>query len=94
MALVVEGKGGNDLVETKRGKQYKDLVVTEIDPDFFNRDLKEERASARNAAANAAAAAVPQNIITTPEDFMNDFESDDDDDSDVEVDKSGLHEIL
>ena len=103
LALVVEGKGGNDLVETKRGKQYKDVVVTDIDPEFFNRDLKQERVLARNAAAITAAttaqnpaanaAAVPQNIITTPAAFMNDFESDDDDDS-VEVDESGLHENL
>ena len=32
MALVEEGNGGNDLVETKRGKRYRGLDLT---PDFL-----------------------------------------------------------
>ena len=35
MALIVKGKGGNDLVETKRGKKFRGLDVS---PGFLSRN--------------------------------------------------------
>ena len=33
LALIVQGKGGNDLVETKRGKKFRGL---DVPPEFFS----------------------------------------------------------
>ena len=51
LALIVEGGGGNDLVETKRGKKNRKL---EILPEIF-----ETRSNYVAAALAAAAAAAP-----------------------------------
>ena len=50
LALIVEGDGGNDLVETKRGKQFRNL---EISPEFLGNNYV---ATALLKAAAAAAA--------------------------------------
>ena len=51
LALIVEGNGGNDLVKTKRGKQFQNLRII---PEFLK----------NYAAVTAAAAATTTPTVT------------------------------
>ena len=55
LALIVEGDGGNDLVETKRGKQFRNL---EISPEFLGNNYVAIALAEAAPITTAAAAAV------------------------------------
>ena len=67
LALIVEGKGGNDLVEKKRGKRWAGL---DLEPEFLEADNK-----ITAAATNAT--------TTTPIKFCDLVVDDEDDDADA-----------
>jgi len=78
MVLLKAGNGGNDLVETKRGKLHRDLELPET---FLNDDINEATVGTninRNANTNI-------NGIIHGQNNIRDIESDDDDDDEDDV---------
>ena len=48
MVLIEKGEGGNELVETKRGKEYRDLIL----PETFLNDYNNEATGETNTNTN------------------------------------------
>ena len=83
LALVKEGNGGNDLVETKRGKRYRGLDLT---PDFLAGNETATPAVTTTASTNADDnEATDAAVITTADTHTDEIlDSVSDEDSDLD----------
>ena len=81
LALIVEGGGGNELVETKRGKKFRNLEVSQefLENNYVATALA--TAPPPTTATTAAAAAATDAFILR----RNDLEDSDDDDEDFDI---------